>query len=70
MKIWEKLLNLDPSIGYNREMAIEIHKTNSRCPAIIESKYNLLGNTKFEKFCAPGCGVNCVNEYLDLSIKG
>jgi hypothetical protein len=70
MKAWEKLLTVDKSIGYCREMAVSIYKMNSRCPASIEAKYHLIGDAKLIKFCELGCGVNCVNEYLDLKIKG
>ena len=69
LKVWEKLVGLDKSIGYSREMAIAMCKTDSCCPANIEAKFHLVGDRRFEKHCSIGCGVNCVNEYLDLEAK-
>jgi len=70
MKVWEKLLDLDLTIGNSREMVVEIYKLNSQCPASIEAKYHFIGDKKLKRFCELGCGVNCVNEYLDLTVKG
>lgn len=68
MKAWEKLLSLDKTIGFNREMAIEICKLHSKCPALIESRHHLIGDKRIKKFCDAGCSVDCVNEYMDLRI--
>ena len=69
MKVWERLTDLEKSLGYNREMAIEVCKVNSRCPATIEAKHHLIGGKRLENFCKLGCSVNCVNEYLDINIS-
>ena len=67
MKVWEKLAD---DIGYNREMIVEICKTEGRCPAKIEAKHRLIGDKRLEKFCALGCSVICVDEYMDLILGG
>jgi hypothetical protein len=66
MRVWEKLLSLDQSIGYNREMVTEIYKTNSKCPANIEAKHHFIGDKRLEKHCKIGCGVRCLDEYFEL----
>ena len=69
MKLWQQLLTIDHSIGYNREMLLEICKLNSRCPATIEAKYHLIGDRRLERFCKDGCSVICMDEYLDIEIR-
>lgn len=69
MKAWEKLLSLDRTIGFNREMVVEICKTQSKCPAAIESKHHLIGDKRLEKFCNLGCSVECVNCYMDIKVN-
>jgi hypothetical protein len=69
MKAWEKLSALN-NIGYSREMVTEICKAQSRCPATIEAKYHLIGDKPMQRFCGPGCGVECVDEYMDKTVKG
>jgi hypothetical protein len=67
MKVWEKLSEVE-RIGYNREMVIAVCKAKSRCPASIEAKYNLIGNSRLEKFCEAGCSLICVDEYADCKL--
>lgn len=69
MKAWEKLLSFDKTIGFSCEMVVEICKTQSKCPAAIESKYHLIGDRRLEKFCSLGCSVECVNCYMDIKVN-
>jgi len=64
MKVWEKLSGLE-NIGYNKEMVKAICK--AKCPASIETKHLLIGDKRMKAFCAHGCSVICVDEYLELT---
>lgn len=66
MKVWEKLSSLE-NIGYNKEMVKAICK--AKCPASIETKHHLIGDKKMKAFCAHGCSVTCVDEYMDAISK-
>lgn len=68
MQVWQKLLRSDNSIGFNREMLLEISKNKSHCPAGIEAAHHLIGDKRMKSFCKHGCSVNCVVEYLDLKV--
>lgn len=60
MKVWEKVTELN-----NGQMIIHL----SNCPSTIEEKYHALGERRFKRHCGIGCGVKCLDEYLDLEIK-
>jgi predicted TPR repeat methyltransferase len=60
MKVWEKIAEMN-----NGQMQIFI----DHCPATIEEKYHVIGEKKFKRHCDIGCGVECVNEYLDIEAK-
>lgn len=60
MKVWEKITELN-----NGQMTIHL----SDCPSAIEEEYHILGEKRFKRHCDIGCGVKCLDEYLDLEIK-
>ncbi len=43
--------------------------TDANCPAVLESKYDLIGKRKMNQFCDLGCSVSCLEEYLILKPK-
>lgn len=69
MKVWEYISNLNDTNGLNKEQIAAVLRRRGHCPATFEYVHNLIGVHSMMRFCKPGCGVKCLEEYLDEVIK-
>lgn len=69
MKVWEKIAQFSDTQGWDKErIAAECYAVRS-CPSDIEEEHHFIGEKRFAKHCSLGCGVTCLEEYLELEAR-
>jgi len=69
LKVWEKIAQSEDTKNWSKESIISKYSEHDNCPAGIEYKSNYIGESRLKRHCNVGCGVYCLEEYLDLNIK-
>jgi hypothetical protein len=68
VKVWEKIATFDDTKGWTKERIAAEAYMHKYCPSEIEEEHHFIGKARFDKHCKFGCGVECLDEYLDLEV--
>ncbi|MDD5064982.1 MAG: hypothetical protein PHQ35_09545 [Phycisphaerae bacterium] len=69
MKVWEKIATFDDTRGWTKERIAAEAYMQKYCPSEMEEDYHFIGKKRFADHCKIGCGVKCLEEYLELEAK-
>lgn len=69
MKVWEKIAQFNDTKGWDKERIVAECYAIRSCPADIEEEHHFTGQARFAKHCRLGCGVTCLEEYLELEVN-
>lgn len=68
-KVWEKISEFKDTLGWSKEKISAECYMHKYCPSEIEEEHHFIGAKRFASHCNIGCGVKCLDEYLELEVK-